>query len=238
MDLHGEPPFYWSDSTPGFRSHPGALRTAMRERAMIFGRAALGFQRWASCGPLGQRPLEVTDPRPRQHAGSVKRKVHALLASASLFWPSFPRATDRVVAMGFLQVPLGREVWGRADRARQPHARRAPLLPVLRQKQGAGPAPAPVGWRAADARHRPRPRVLLLDEPSAGLAPLVVGQVVDTVRALHGPRADHPARRAERGRGRRPRQRAHVLVNGEIAVSGPAGDLLTNPDVLAFYLGR
>jgi branched-chain amino acid transport system ATP-binding protein len=33
-------------------------------------------------------------------------------------------------------------------------------------------------------------------------------------------------------------ERAHVLVNGEIAVSGPAADLLTNPDVLASYLGR
>jgi len=33
-------------------------------------------------------------------------------------------------------------------------------------------------------------------------------------------------------------ERAHLLVNGEIAVSGPAADLLTNPDVLASYLGR
>ena len=33
-------------------------------------------------------------------------------------------------------------------------------------------------------------------------------------------------------------RRAHVLRNGEIAVSGPAADLLRNPDVLASYLGR
>ena len=83
-----------------------------------------------------------------------------------------------------------------------------------------------------------RPRVLLLDEPSAGLSPLVVGQVVDTVRAL-------PARgltillvEQNVGVAAALAERAHVLVNGEIAVSGPAADLLTNPDVLASYLGR
>jgi branched-chain amino acid transport system ATP-binding protein len=166
-------------------------------------------------------------------------------------------ATDRVVAMGLVQVPQGREVWGGmtvhdnltlgAARRRDRRAIAADvedmlaLFPVLRQKQRARAATLSGGEQQMLAIGRAlmaRPRVLLLDEPSAGLSPLVVGQVVDTVRALHARGLTILLVEQNVGVAAALAERAHVLLNGEIAVSGPAADLLTNPDVLASYLGR
>ena len=166
-------------------------------------------------------------------------------------------ATDRVVAMGLVQVPQGREVWGGmtvhdnltlgAARRRDRRAIAADvedmlaLFPVLRQKQRARAATLSGGEQQMLAIGRAlmaRPRVLLLDEPSAGLSPLVVGQVVDAVRALHARGLTILLVEQNVGVAAALAERAHVLVNGEIAVSGPAADLLTNPDVLASYLGR
>ena len=166
-------------------------------------------------------------------------------------------ATDRVVAMGLVQVPQGREVWGGmtvhdnltlgAARRRDRRAIAADvedmlaLFPVLRQKQRARAAALSGGEQQMLAIGRAlmaRPRVLLLDEPSAGLSPLIVGQVVDTVRALHACGLTILLVEQNVGGAAALAERAHVLLNGEIAVSGPAADLLTNPDVLASYLGR
>jgi hypothetical protein len=47
----------------------------MRGRAMIFGSVPRGRQSQRPCGPLGRRPLEAADPRPRHPAGAVKRKL-------------------------------------------------------------------------------------------------------------------------------------------------------------------
>jgi len=166
-------------------------------------------------------------------------------------------ATDRVVALGLVQVPQGREVWGGmtvhdnltlgAARRRDRRAIAADvedmlvLFPVLRLKQRARAATLSGGEQQMLAIGRAlmaRPRVLLLDEPSAGLSPLVVGQVVDTVRALHARGLTILLVEQNVGVAAALAERAHLLVNGEIAVSGPAADLLTNPDVLASYLGR
>ena len=166
-------------------------------------------------------------------------------------------ATDRVVVLGLVQVPQGREVWGGmtvhdnltlgAARRRDRRAIAADvedmlaLFPVLRQKQRARAATLSGGEQQMLAIGRAlmaRPRVLLLDEPSAGLSPLVVGQVVDTVRALHARGLTILLVEQNVGVAAALAERAHVLLNGEIAVSGPAADLLTNPDVLASYLGR
>ena len=166
-------------------------------------------------------------------------------------------ATDRVVAMGLVQVPQGREVWGGmtvhdnltlgAARRRDRRAIAADvedmlaLFPVLRQKQRARAATLSGGEQQMLAIGRAlmaRPRVLLLDEPSAGLSPLVVGQVVDTVRALHARGLTILLVEQNVGVAAALAERALVRLDGEIAVSGPAADLLTNPDVLASYLGR
>jgi branched-chain amino acid transport system ATP-binding protein len=82
-----------------------------------------------------------------------------------------------------------------------------------------------------------RPRLLLLDEPSLGLAPLVVRQIFDVLRTLSKQdgltifiveqNAYHALKLADRG---------YVMVNGSITIAGPARELLARDDVRAAYL--
>ncbi len=82
-----------------------------------------------------------------------------------------------------------------------------------------------------------RPRLLLLDEPSLGLAPLVVKQIFDAIRELNRSQgltvflveqnAWHALKLAHRG---------YVMVNGVITMTGTGKDLLADPQVRAAYL--
>ena len=82
-----------------------------------------------------------------------------------------------------------------------------------------------------------RPRLLLLDEPSLGLAPLVVKQIFSAIRELNARKsmtvflveqnAYHALRLAHRG---------YVMVNGTITMSGSGRELLERPEVRAAYL--
>lgn len=82
-----------------------------------------------------------------------------------------------------------------------------------------------------------RPKLLLLDEPSLGLAPLIVKQILNSLRDIASQgttiflveqNANHALRLADRG---------YVLVNGEIRLSGTGQELLVDPEVRAAYLG-
>ena len=82
-----------------------------------------------------------------------------------------------------------------------------------------------------------RPRLLLLDEPSLGLAPLVARQIFGAIRELNRregltvflveQNAYHALRLAHRG---------YVMVNGRITLSGTGAELLARPEVKAAYL--
>jgi branched-chain amino acid transport system ATP-binding protein len=82
-----------------------------------------------------------------------------------------------------------------------------------------------------------RPRLLLLDEPSLGLAPLIVRQIFDAIRELNKTEkltvflveqnAFHALKLAHRG---------YVMVNGVITLSGTGTELLARPEVKAAYL--
>lgn len=82
-----------------------------------------------------------------------------------------------------------------------------------------------------------RPRLLLLDEPSLGLAPLIVKQIFSVIRDLNTQRgmtiflveqnAFHALRLAHR---------AYVMVNGLVTMSGTGRELLAKPEVRAAYL--
>jgi branched-chain amino acid transport system ATP-binding protein len=82
-----------------------------------------------------------------------------------------------------------------------------------------------------------RPRLLLLDEPSLGLAPLIVRQIFDAIRMLNREEkltvflveqnAFHALKLAHRG---------YVMVNGQITLSGSGQELLARPEIQAAYL--
>ena len=82
-----------------------------------------------------------------------------------------------------------------------------------------------------------RPRLLMLDEPSLGLAPLIARQIFDAIRRLNREdgltvlvveqNANHALRLAHRG---------YVMVNGLITLSGTGTELLAKPEIRAAYL--
>jgi len=81
------------------------------------------------------------------------------------------------------------------------------------------------------------PRLLMLDEPSLGLAPLIVDQVVETVSAIHRQGTAILMVEQSAALALRPAQRAYVLENGVIVKSGSGQDLLQDSDVKRAYLG-
>ena len=82
-----------------------------------------------------------------------------------------------------------------------------------------------------------RPRLLLLDEPSLGLAPLIVKQIFQVIKEINEQQkvtvflveqnANHALKLAHRG---------YVMVNGKVTMRGTGRELLANPEVRAAYL--
>jgi len=83
-----------------------------------------------------------------------------------------------------------------------------------------------------------RPRVMLLDEPSMGLAPILVDQIFDIIRELHSEGVTILLVEQNARLALSVADRGYVLETGEMALSGPAKDLLHDPSVRAAYLGE
>ena len=82
-----------------------------------------------------------------------------------------------------------------------------------------------------------RPRLLLLDEPSLGLAPLIVKQIFDAVRELNRTQGLTVFLVEQNAFGAlKLANRGYVLVNGNVTMSGTGQELLANPEVRAAYL--
>ncbi len=167
---------------------------------------------------------------------------------------------ERLVGLGISQVPEGRQLFApmtvaenlelgaylrRGRRARAGIARDLErvfsLFPVLkdRQSQQAGTMSGGEQQMLAIARAlMARPKLLLLDEPSLGLAPLVVETILATIGRLKGEGmtillVEQNARAALKVAAR-----AYVLETGRIILSGSAQDLLADRQVTRAYLGR
>jgi branched-chain amino acid transport system ATP-binding protein len=164
-------------------------------------------------------------------------------------------ATHRIVRLGIAHAPEGRRIFPRMtvlenllmgavvadDRyLDEDLARVFALFPLLadRRRQRGGTLSGGEQQMLAIARAlMSRPRLLLLDEPSLGLAPMMVRQIFAAIRDLnanHGitvflveQNAHHALRLAQRG---------YVMVNGEIALTGTGEELLADADVRAAYL--
>ena len=82
-----------------------------------------------------------------------------------------------------------------------------------------------------------RPRLLLLDEPSLGLAPLLVREIARTIVALNGEGLSVILVEQNSRMALRVSQRGYVLETGEMRLSGASAELLNNDEVRRLYLG-
>jgi branched-chain amino acid transport system ATP-binding protein len=82
-----------------------------------------------------------------------------------------------------------------------------------------------------------RPKILLLDEPSMGLAPLLVRQIFDIVRDIHREGTTILLVEQNARMALQTAQQAYVLERGEVALKGPAAELANDPRLQAAYLG-
>ncbi len=166
-------------------------------------------------------------------------------------------ATDAIVKAGLAQVPQAREVFNamtvaenielgavtRRDRAavQRDRERVFEQFPVLRARlrQVAGTLSGGEQAMLSVARAlMAAPRMLLMDEPSAGLAPLVVDQLTEHIGALN--RAGLTILLVEQnvGAALAVAERAYVLRDGVVAMNEEARNLVDNPDIVRAYLGR
>jgi len=164
-------------------------------------------------------------------------------------------ATHEIVRLGIAQSPEGRRIFPRMTVMEnlQMGATTAPpehfdddldrvfaLFPILkaRQQQRGGTLSGGEQQMLAIARAlMSRPRLLLLDEPSLGLAPLIVKQIFAVLKDINEQEgmtiflveqnAFHALKLADRG---------YVMVNGRITLSGVGRELLEMPEVRAAYL--
>ena len=82
-----------------------------------------------------------------------------------------------------------------------------------------------------------RPKLLLLDEPSLGLAPLIVKQIFDAIRELNRTQGLTVFLVEQNAFGAlKLANRGYVMVNGNVTLSGTGAELLANPEVRAAYL--
>lgn len=82
-----------------------------------------------------------------------------------------------------------------------------------------------------------RPKVLLLDEPSMGLSPLMVDKIFEVIQEVASMGVTLLLVEQNASRALKIAQRAYVMESGQISMQGPAHDLLHDPKVRAAYLG-
>jgi branched-chain amino acid transport system ATP-binding protein len=161
-----------------------------------------------------------------------------------------------VAALGVVYVPEGRRVFPRltvleniqmgaylrSDRATisEDRERMFTLFPVLRERIAQMACTLSGGEQQMLAMARAlmaRPKVLMLDEPSMGLAPLMVEKIFKIVGDIHEQGMTILMVEQNAHKALQIAQRAYVLETGKIVLEGQAQELLTNPQVQGAYLG-
>lgn len=165
-------------------------------------------------------------------------------------------STPEIVRLGVAQVPEGRKLFAeltvrenlemgaylRRDRAeiRRDMEYVFELFPILRDRMNQRAGSLSGGEQQMCAIGRAlmaRPRVLLLDEPSLGLAPILVAQIFEMIRRLHKAGAAILLVEQNAKMALEIAHRGYVMETGKILMEGDAKSLLNDPRVRSAYLG-
>ncbi|MDR7416521.1 MAG: ABC transporter ATP-binding protein [Armatimonadota bacterium] len=161
-----------------------------------------------------------------------------------------------IVRRGVVQVPEGRRVFGQltvlenlelgaftrtdSQGVREDLERVLALFPRLRERlhQVAGTLSGGEQQMLAIARGlMARPRLLLMDEPSMGLAPMLVEQIFDAIREINQQGTTILLVEQNAFMALETAHRGYVLETGTMVLEGPSAELRENPEVKRAYLG-
>lgn len=191
------------------------------------------------------------------------RTISGLLRPASgEVWfegqPIHGMAPEKIVRLGISHVPEGRRIFpgltvrenimlGTSNRGRLPKkqmdeevAEMFDIFPVIKPFENA------LGWTLSGGQQQmlavarglmAKPKLLLLDEPSLGLAPVIVQQLFGTIRAIHARGTTILLVEQNANMALSVANRGYVLETGEMKVEGSPKELLGNEEVRAAYLG-
>ena len=191
------------------------------------------------------------------------RTVSGLLRPASgEIWfegqPIHDMAAEKIVRLGISHVPEGRRIFpgltvrenimlGTSNRGRLPKkqmdeevAQMFEVFPVIKPFENA------LGWTLSGGQQQmlavarglmARPKLLLLDEPSLGLAPVIVQQLFGTIREIHARGTTILLVEQNAHMALSVANRGYVLETGEMKIEGSPKELLGNEEVRAAYLG-
>jgi len=167
------------------------------------------------------------------------------------------KSADRIAASGLSLVPEGRGLFpemsvldnlrmgGYAARTKgaklaESIDQASALFPILRERLSAKASDLSGGQQQMLAIARAlvgKPKILLLDEPSTGLAPILVAEVFARIRELKDSGMTILLAEQNVQQALQTADRAYVIENGRITLTGPASELMESEEVKKAYLG-
>lgn len=165
------------------------------------------------------------------------------------------RPPAEIMGAGLIQVPEGRKIFpnlsvrenlelGSYRRAKPNRAQNLDRVfqtfPRLKERTGQAAGTLSGGEQQMLAIGRgmmAEPRLLILDEPSLGLSPLLVEEMFALIRRLHGQGLAIMLVEQNVAQSLDVADRAYVLENGRFAISGPAASVREDPELKRAYLG-
>lgn len=186
-------------------------------------------------------------------SGIVKYKSGEILYKGE----PLPTAANKVVKLGVCQVPEGRQIFANLttyenlkigaylrndkDGIERDLKRVYEIFPRLEERKNQIAGTLSGGEQQMLAVGRAllsRPELLMMDEPSLGLAPLIIKDIFNIIQYINSKGMTILLIEQNANMALKVAHRAYVLETGKITMSGTGAELLENPEIKAAYLGK